>query len=122
MKTCNNCNNEPKEMTKVTMSSADWQRNEQRHEKREKRHWILEIILVALLVFSNIAWIIYEAQFETVETITEEYDIEQDAEGGNNNSIINGGSIVNGEAEDKVQENNNENPQKEKGYSLPVLR
>ena len=110
MKTCNNCNNKPKEMTKVTMSSADWQRNEQRHEKREKRHWILEIILVALLVFSNIAWIIYEAQFETVEAITEEYDIEQDAEGGNNNSIINGGSIVNGEAEDKVQENNNENP------------
>lgn len=105
-KTCNNCGaNE--QMTTISMSSADWQRNEQRHEKREKRHWILEIILVALLVFSNIAWIVYEAQFETTETITEEYDIEQDAEDGDNNSIINGGSIVNGEAEDKVQENNN---------------
>ena len=106
-KTCNGCGNEGAEMTKVTMSSADWQRNEQRHEKREKRHWILEIILVALLVLTNIAWIVHEAQFETVETTTEEYDIEQDAEGGNNNSIINGGNIVNGETKDKIQENDN---------------
>lgn len=110
-KTCNGCKTEnQKEMTMISMSSADWQRNEQRHEKREKRHWILEIILVALLVFSYIAWFVYESQFETVTTTTEEYDIEQSAEGGNNNSIINGGSIVNGEAEDKVQENNGQNP------------
>lgn len=106
-KTCNGCGSEGMEMTKVTMSSADWQRNEQRHEKRERRHWILEIILVALLVLTNIAWIVYEAQFETVETTTEEYDIEQDVEGGNNNSIINGGNIVNGETKDKIQENDN---------------
>ena len=101
-KTCNNCVNENAEMTKVTMSSADWQRNEQRHGKREKRHWILEIILVALLVFSNIAWIIYESSFEEVITTTEAYyDVEQDADGGgDNNSIINGGNIADGETED----------------------
>jgi hypothetical protein len=99
-KTCNGCGNDGVEMTKVTMSSADWQRNEQRHEKREKRHWILEIILVALLVLTNIAWIIYESSFEEVVTTTEEhYDVEQDADGdGSNNSVINGGAI-NGEAE-----------------------
>ena len=96
-KKCNNCKKEPTEMSKITMSSADWQRNEQRHEKREKRHWILEIILVALLVFSNIAWIVYESQFET---ITEEYEIQQENNGGNNNSIINGGQITNGETND----------------------
>lgn len=98
-KTCNGCKTENEQMTKITMSSADWQRNEQRHEKREKRHWILEIILVSLLVFSNIAWIVYENSFEDY-AMTEEYDVEQDAEGGgDNNSIINGGEIVNGEAE-----------------------
>lgn len=95
-KTCNGCGNEGAEMTKVTMSSADWQRNEQRHEKREKRHWILEIILVALLVFSNIAWVVYEAQFETVEESTV---VEQKNDNGDNNYIGNDGDINYGEAE-----------------------
>lgn len=95
-KTCNGCGNEGAEMTKVTMSSADWQRNEQRHEKREKRHWILEIILVALLVFSNIAWVVYEAQFETVEESTV---VEQENDNGDNNYIGNDGDINYGEAE-----------------------
>lgn len=95
-KTCNGCGNEGAEMTKVTMSSADWQRSEQRHEKREKRHWILEIILVALLVFSNIAWVVYEAQFETVEESTV---VEQENDNGDNNYIGNDGDINYGEAE-----------------------
>ena len=93
-KTCNNCKNEAKEMTKVTMSSADWQRNEQRHEKREKRHWILEIILVALFVLSNLAWIVHESQFETVEESTV---IEQENDNGDNNYIGNNGDITYGE-------------------------
>lgn len=75
-----------------------------RSERHNKRLWIVIIVLIGALIVTNLA------QFETVETITEEYDIEQDAEGGNNNSIINGGSIVNGETEDKVQENKNQNP------------
>jgi hypothetical protein len=77
-----------------------------RQERQMRRMWIVILLLICALIGTNLAWIIYESQFETVETITEEYDIEQDAEGGNNNSIINGGSIVNGETEDKVQENN----------------
>lgn len=79
-------------------------------ERHSRRLWIVILVLIGALIASNLAWIIYESQFETVETITEEYDIEQDAEGGNNNSIINGGSIVNVETEDKVQENKNQNP------------
>lgn len=97
-KKCNNCGTN-ENMTKVTMSSADWQRNEQRHERREKRLvWVI-VLLIVLLVGSNCAWMIYENSFEDVKT-TEEYQIEQDAESGNNNSIINGGEIVNGEAND----------------------
>jgi hypothetical protein len=90
------------------MSSADWQKNEQRHENREKRYIGVIVLLIVLLVATNIGWLIYESSFETVETV-EEYNISQDAENGNNNSIINGGEIVNGEANDKVQENN-QNP------------
>lgn len=54
------------------------------------------ITLVILLVGSNIAWIVYESQFEeVVETVTEDYSIEasQEAENGNNyavNGDING--------------------------------
>ena len=97
-KKCNNCGTN-ENMTKVTMSSADWQRNEQRHERREKRLvWVI-VLLIVLLVGSNAGWMIYENSFEDVNT-TEEYQIEQDAESGNNNSIINGGEIVNGEAND----------------------
>ena len=81
-----------------------------RSERHNKRLWIVILVLIGALIGTNLAWIIYEAQFETVEKITEEYDIQQDAEGGNNNSIINGGSIGDGEAEDKVQENNDQNP------------
>jgi hypothetical protein len=105
-KKCNSCGTE--NMSKVTMSSADWQRNEQRHENREKRLiWVI-VLLIVLFVGSNLAWMIYENSFEDVVT-TEEYQVEQDVENGNNNSIINGGEIVNGETNDKVQENN-QNP------------
>lgn len=108
-KTCNGCSTEKREMTMVSMSSADWQRNEQRHERREKRYVFIIVLLILLLVGSNVGWLVYESQFETVETITEEYDIQQDAENGDNNSIINGGNIVNGETKDNLQENDNQN-------------
>ena len=70
---------------------------------RAERHtkaliWVI-VLLIVLLVGSNVGWMIYENSFEDVNT-TEEYQIEQDAESGNNNSIINGGEIVNGEAND----------------------
>ena len=101
-KTCNGCATDEK-MSKVIMSSADWQRNEQRHERREKRLvWVI-VLLIVLLVGSNIGWLVYESSFETVETV-EEYAVEQD--GSVNNSIINGGEIVNGETEDNIQKDN----------------
>lgn len=87
------------------------------HEKDQNRlmeiiKWLVAVIalLIVLLVGSNVGWLIYESSFETVESIVEEYQVEQNAESGNNNSIINGGEIANGETDDKVQENNNTNP------------
>lgn len=100
-KHCNGCGDKmPANVPYIVHESAM-----ARAERNLKRLWILIIILVLLLVGTNIAWLVYESSFETVET-SEEYHIEQDSENGNNNSIINGGEIVNGETNDKVQEDN----------------
>lgn len=92
------------DMTNVIMSSADWQRNEQRHLRREKRFVALIVLLVLLLVGSNVGWLIYESQFEvveeTTETITTTYEnIEQITDAGGDNLI--GGDYVNGETENR---------------------
>lgn len=54
-----------------------------------KKLWIILIVLVFALVATNIAWIIYESQFET-----EYYSV--DAENGNANYIGRDGDIING--------------------------
>lgn len=87
-KTCNSCGTN-EAMTKVTMSSADWQRNEQRHERREKRLVWLIALLIVLLVGTNVGWMIYENSFDDM---TETYTVEQDG-AETNNSVINGGVI-----------------------------
>ena len=51
-----------------------------RMERANKRLWIVVILLIVCLVGSNLAWVIYESQFQDVV-------IEQDADtsfGGNN--------------------------------------
>ena len=63
-------------------------------ERTIKRLWILAILLVVLLVGSNIAWIMYESQFEDV-TVTQE--VEQDADNGSNSFV---GGDVYGKAAD----------------------
>lgn len=55
-----------------------------RMERSNKRLWIVIILLVVLLVGSNIAWTIYESQFETVETVIE---AEQESESGDNFAV-----------------------------------
>ena len=72
---------------------------------RTERHikalvWVI-VLLIVLLVSTNAGWLIYNSQFEVVEeTTTETYTIDQDNETGNNNSVINGGEVVNGKAND----------------------
>lgn len=56
-------------------------------ERMVKRLWITILILVFMLVGTNGAWLWYNSQFETAETITEEYQADA-SDGGN--AIING--------------------------------
>lgn len=96
-KTCNNCGtNEKKTLTNVPYQVlVDFKET----AKANSLKWfIICLILIVLLVGSNVGWLIYESQFETVGTV-EEYEVVQDVESGDNNSIINGGEIVNGETD-----------------------
>lgn len=95
-KTCNNCN--AAENQNVVVPYVVHESAMARSERHNKRLWIVILVLIGALIGTNLAWIIYENSFEDY-VITEEYDVEQDADGGDNNSIINGGEIVNGEAE-----------------------
>lgn len=111
-KTCNNCGTEKHGEGQVIFTEYGYEAHEARHEREKKRLWAVILVLIAALLVTNFAWILYECSFEEVITTTEEYyDVEQDADGGgDNNSIINGG-VINGEAEDTVyEENNHENP------------
>ena len=67
-----------------------------RLERVIKRMWVLVLSLIILLFVSNAAWILYESQFEDVETT-----ITQENEDGYNNYIGNDGDIVNGNADNQ---------------------
>ena len=68
-----------------------------RSERNFKRLWVVVIILISLLVATNLCWLAYESQFETVEQTTE---VTQENSGGYNNYVGNDGDITNGEADD----------------------
>lgn len=67
-----------------------------RMERTIKKLWILCIILLAIIIGSNIAWLYYENQFEdVVTTVTQEVESDR-----NGNAIINDGIHINdGESE-----------------------
>lgn len=72
-----------------------------RLERTIERLWILAIILVALLIGTNGAWLYYEHQFE--DTV-----ITQDVDTGNGDANVTGvGDIYNGQS---TTDNQNENP------------
>lgn len=56
-----------------------------RLERSNRRLWIVILVLIVMLVGSNIAWLIYEAQYEDFSITAE-----QDGEGIN---IVGGGDI-----------------------------
>lgn len=51
-----------------------------RLERSNKRLFILCIILIAALIASNVGWVVYESQYQTVEVSQE---VEQEADGSN---------------------------------------
>lgn len=95
-KTCNGCGAD--EIATITMSEGAWERHEERNKKLINKLIAVILVLVVLLVGSNVAWLVYESQFETIETV-EEYEVVQEGASGGNNSVINGGEIVNGETD-----------------------
>lgn len=62
-------------------------------KKASKRNFIVIIVLLIMLFATNIGWLIYESQFETVtetETTTELIELEQiDVENSNQSGVIN---------------------------------
>lgn len=64
-----------------------------RMERNVRRLWILVVVLVVLLVGTNVAWLVYESQFEDQLTVT------QDTPSGNNNYVGHDGDITNGKAD-----------------------
>ena len=62
-----------------------------RMERQIKRLWITVLVLIVMLVVTNGAWLCYNSQFDTVETVTEEYQADASDVG---NAIINGDGSV----------------------------
>ena len=90
MANCNNCNSEktsPEAVPYIVHESAM-----ARAERGAKRLWVVIVLLIVLLVGSNGAWLWYESQFETVETV----EVAQENADGYNNYVGNDGDIVNG--------------------------
>ena len=86
-KKCNGCGSE--EM--AAMPIAQHEKDQNRMMSIIKSLIAVIIVLIVLLVGSNIAWIVYEAQFQVTETI-EETIIEAQQDGSGTN-IVGGGDI-----------------------------
>ena len=95
MKTCNNCT--PTDIN-VSVPYVVHEAEVSRQERQIKRMWIALIILAVALFLTNMAWIGYEIQFETIS-------YEQDGEGVNNVNLGEQGDVINGaESENQTQE------------------
>lgn len=83
-KKCTQCNHNIKDVP-FAVSEAE----ATRQHKTIKYLIIGWIITIVLLFGSNLAWVVYNNQFETVEeTVTETFDIIQDTKHGSNNCSI----------------------------------
>lgn len=84
--TCNNCGDKtPINVPYVVHESAM-----ARAERQSKRLVTVIILLIVLLVGSTVGWLIYNSQFEVVETW--EQEVLQDANNGENTFI--GGDLI----------------------------
>ena len=85
-KTCNGCGEHkfPESVSYIAHES-----DMSRLERQLKRLWVVILVLIFMLVGSNCAWLWYESQFETVETVQE---VVQEADNGENHFI--GGDVI----------------------------
>ena len=75
-----------------------------RMERMNKRLWIVVIILIVALVGTNLAWVIYERQFETYTETTQEVTQNAESESGSAENTFVGGDY--GESETDGKNNN----------------
>lgn len=85
--TCNGCGID----SLAVMPIAQHEKDQNRLMKIIKWLVIIIVLLVVLLVGSNVGWLIYQSQFETVETV-EEVIIEAEQDGSGIN-IVGGGDV-----------------------------
>lgn len=88
-----------------TISQVAFEFTVEKMAQAQKRLVIIIFMLIIALVGSNIAWVIYEAQFEETATTTTQ-TVEQNADNGENHFI---GGDYNGNAE-SYNNDNNKNP------------
>ena len=100
-KTCNNCVSENVSVPYIVHESAM-----ARSERHSKRLWIVIIVLIGALIGTNLAWIVYESQFEDVVTTTEENILVDADDNGVANYIGNDGDINNVEDYNKKENDN----------------
>lgn len=86
-KTCNGCSTETK--TPATVPYQVFKDFKETAKANSLKWFIICLVLVVLLVGSNIGWLIYESQFETIETTQEAI---QEADNGENHFI--GGDMI----------------------------
>ena len=92
-KTCNSCATENQN---VNVPYVAHESAMARSERNSKRMWIVILVLIIALIGTNLAWIIYNSQFEAVEESTV---VEQENSNGDNNYIGNNGDITYGKTE-----------------------
>ena len=66
--TCKNAKSAPENVPYIVHEASM-----ARMERQVKRLWITVLVLIVMLVGTNGAWLLYNSQFETVETVMEEY-------------------------------------------------
>lgn len=66
-----------------------------RMERVNKKLWIVILVLIVALVGTNVGWLIWENQWQYVDTTTVTQDVDS-SDGGN--AIINDGVHINGES------------------------
>lgn len=89
MADCKNC--EKTHASAEPVPYAVHEKDMARMERTNKRLWIALILLIVFLVGSNIAWIAYESQFETVEST----EITQDVDTGEGDAFVSGTGDIN---------------------------
>lgn len=97
-KTCNGCEGSHDENL-TSVPYIVYESEVAKNERREKRFWIALFVCIGLLFVSNIAWLMYESIYETVN-----YSYEQDGHGNNIIGDNNGGYYNEPEAESSGEE------------------